>query len=97
MYKNDGDVTVSALISPEGRPSDLRVEAVDPEGRGFGEACSRSVHQGPAWKPKLNRDGRPLASRVTYTCKFRLPDDARAPSASAATPGGPQTWSHAAE
>ncbi len=96
MYKVDGDVTVSALINPEGVPSDLRVENVDPGGRGFGESCSRSVLQGPRWKPKLNRDGRPIPARVTYRCKFRLPEDAKNASAATTGTGANRVWSHSA-
>lgn len=70
-----GTVTVSAIIQEDGNPTDVRVVSVSPSGRGFGETCSRTVHEGPDWKPKLNRDGRPVASKVTYTCKFSLPED----------------------
>lgn len=96
MYKVDGDVTVSALINPEGVPSDLRVESVDPGGRGFGESCSRSVLQGPRWKPKLNRDGRPVPARVTYRCKFRLPEDAKNAGVASSGTGANRVWSHSA-
>jgi hypothetical protein len=70
-----GTVTVSAIIQEDGNPTDVRVVSVNPSGRGFGETCSRTVHEGPDWKPKLNRDGRPVASKVTYTCTFTLPKD----------------------
>ncbi len=91
MYKVDGDVVVSALIGTTGAPSDLRVESADPGGKGFGEACSRSVLQGPAWKPKLTKDGTPLASRVSFRCKFRLTEAER----NATTPSvGGRVWSY---
>lgn len=76
LARVEGSVTVSALIQPDGNPTDVRVVAVDPRGRGFGETCSRTVHQGPDWKPKLNRDGRPVPAKVEFTCKFSLPDQA---------------------
>ncbi len=89
MASVGGTVTVSAWIAKDGTPSDVRVESVTPQGRGFGETCSRTVHQGPSWKPELNRDGRPVASRVTYTCHFRLPkatDSAQARPQEATSP-----------
>lgn len=82
-----GTATISAFIDPSGVPSDVRVEAVDPSGRGFGEACTRTLHQGPRWKPKLNRDGRPLSARVTYTCVFKNPTAHQSPSATAGASG----------
>lgn len=96
MYKLDGNVTISALINPDGGPSDVRVENVDPSGRGFGEACTRSILQGPAWQPKLNRDGRPLPARVTYTCRFRLSEKEKASSAPSEGAGANRVWSHSA-
>lgn len=75
LARVEGSVTISAVIQPDGNPTDVRVVDVDPRGRGFGETCTRTVHQGPDWQPKLNRDGRPVPSQVTYTCRFRLPDD----------------------
>ncbi|GEM_PF-446538 len=68
-----GTVTVSAIIQASGNPTDIRVVSANPRGRGFGETCSRTVHEGPLWKPRLNRDGRPVASQVRYTCHFLAP------------------------
>ena len=73
-----GTVTVSALIQPDGNPTDIRVISVSPSGRGFGETCSRTVHEGPNWRPKLNQHGTPVASRERYTCHFRPPEGAPA-------------------
>jgi len=73
LARVEGRVTISAVIQASGTPTDIRVEDVSTRGRGFGETCSRTVHEGPDWKPKLNRDGRPVASKVHYTCQFRLP------------------------
>jgi hypothetical protein len=80
LARVEGSVTVSAIIQPDGNPTDVRVVSVDPRGRGFGETCSRTVHQGPDWKPKLNRDGRPVPAKVEFTCAFSLPDNLHAPS-----------------
>jgi len=75
LARAEGKATVSATIRPDGTPTDIRVVHVDPHGRGFGETCTRTLHHGPAWKPELNRDGRPVSSQVTYTCRFELPKD----------------------
>ncbi|HSC89422.1 MAG TPA: energy transducer TonB [Polyangiaceae bacterium] len=91
MYKVEGDVVVSVRIDASGAPSDLRVENADPGGRGFGEACSRSVLQGPSWKPKLTKDGTPLATRATYRCIFRLTEAEKA--ATQPSVGG-RVWSY---
>lgn len=69
-----GTVTVSALIQTDGNPTDIRVVSVNPSGRGFGETCSRTIHEGPNWKPKLNAQGTPVASRERYTCHFKAPE-----------------------
>lgn len=87
MARVEGTATVSAIVRPSGKPSDVRVEHVDPRGRGFGEACSRTVLEGPAWQPRLNRDGRPVPARVRYTCRFTLPEGAGAPTAAGPTAG----------
>ena len=73
-----GTVTVSALIQADGTPTDIRVISVSPSGRGFGETCSRTVHEGPNWRPQLNQHGTPVASRERYTCHFRPPEGAPA-------------------
>src|SRR5690606_10581114 len=75
LARAEGRATVSATIRPDGTPTDIRVVHVDPRGRGFGETCTRTLHHGPAWKPELNRDGRPVSSQVTYTCRSELPKD----------------------
>jgi hypothetical protein len=75
LARAEGTVTISAVIQADGNPTDVRVVSVDPKGRGFGETCSRTVHQGPDWKPKLNRDGRPVVAKISYTCRFSLPED----------------------
>jgi outer membrane biosynthesis protein TonB len=95
MYRVEGRVIVSALLDENGVPSDVRVDSVTPEGKGFGEACARTVHQGPKWRPKLNRDGRPVATSVTYTCSFRLPKDiSHTESAEGASQ---RVWTHSVE
>lgn len=77
MHGHEGTVELRLLILPDGTPSALRVESVDPNGRGFGEACIRTVQHGPPWQPALGRNGYPVAAEVHFTCPFRL-EQARA-------------------
>jgi outer membrane biosynthesis protein TonB len=92
-----GTVTVSALIQTDGNPTDVRVVSVNPGGRGFGETCSRTVHEGPNWKPKLNAHGTPVASREHYVCRFDppegLPANVEGPTSGA---GANRVWSRPA-
>ncbi len=97
MYRVEGVVTVSALLDEFGTPSDVRVDSVDPPGRGFGEACARTLHQGPKWRPKLNRDGRPVKTAVTYRCAFRLPADLEKSAAPPTESASQRIWTHSAE
>lgn len=97
MYRVEGVVTVSAMLDELGAPSDVRVEAVDPPGRGFGEACARTLLQGPKWRPKLNRDGRPVKTTVTYLCVFRLPADLEKSAAPPTESASQRIWTQSAE
>jgi protein TonB len=36
---------------------------------GFADACERTVKSG-AWEPPLDRNGKPVATEITYTCRF---------------------------
>lgn len=80
MHGLEGTVELKAVILPDGTPSALRVESIDPSGRGFGEACIRTVQHGPKWLPGRDRNGAPIAAEVTVTCPFRL---GRAPTKTA--------------
>jgi TonB family protein len=79
MYRHEGTVELRALILPDGTPSALRVESVDPSGRGFGEACIRTVQHGPRWQPALNRNGFPVAAEASFVCPFRLEQASNSP------------------
>ena len=37
----------------------------------FGDACERAVRSGP-WSAPLDRAGRPVATLITYTCRFEV-------------------------
>jgi hypothetical protein len=38
---------------------------------GFGRAC-RDTLSGSRWTPPLDRDGRPVATIINYTCRFEV-------------------------
>jgi hypothetical protein len=38
---------------------------------GFADACERTVRTA-RWEPPLDRDGRTVATEITYTCRFEV-------------------------
>jgi protein TonB len=65
----EGTAVVSARIDPDGT---IRVASVAHEsGAGFGAACRRTV-LGSVWSPPIDAAGRPVATRIAYTCRFRV-------------------------
>ena len=64
-----GRAVVSARIDADGR---IRLATVvSQSGPGFGQACVNTL-VGSAWSPPLDRAGRPVATRISYTCQFRV-------------------------
>jgi outer membrane biosynthesis protein TonB len=64
-----GQAVVRARVDADGR---VRVGAVSSESEpGFGSACQRTL-VGSRWTPPLDRAGRPVATWVRYTCRFRV-------------------------
>lgn len=64
-----GTAVVSARIDADGR---VRIAGIVSESApGFGAACQRTV-LGSAWSPPLDRSGRPVATQVSYTCRFQV-------------------------
>jgi periplasmic protein TonB len=62
-----GSASVEARIEPDGRVRSvtLGVESF----AGFGEACKRTL-LGSRWSAPRDRDGRAVATRIRYTCRF---------------------------
>ncbi len=87
MERTEGTATVRVTVHPDGHTSDLRVTSVRPGGRAFGETCSRTVLQGPKWKPALDIAGKAISTTATYTCRFELPE-ASAPAATSRPTSG---------
>ena len=62
-----GSGSVELRIEPDGR-----VRSVSVQGEtfpGFGEACKRTL-LGSRWSAPRDKQGRPVATRVRYTCRF---------------------------
>jgi TonB family protein len=64
-----GVAVIRARIDADGK---VRIASVSSESyRGFGEACRKTV-VGSIWLPPRDREGRPVATEVSYTCRFRV-------------------------
>lgn len=62
-----GSASVEARIEPDGR---VRSVALAGESfAGFGDACRKTL-LGSRWSPPRDRDGRAVATRIRYTCRF---------------------------
>ena len=70
----EGEAVVRLQINPDGQPSSIRVLTEEPKGFGFGEACSKTL-RGQRWPgAPVNAKGERVATRVNYTCRFRIRD-----------------------
>jgi TonB family protein len=65
----DGQAEVRVVITPGGRVSEIAV--VSESASGFAEACRRTL-LGSRWSEPLDRDGRPVSTRLTYRCRFQV-------------------------
>jgi protein TonB len=62
-----GSASVEARIEPDGR---VRTVTLASESfAGFGDACRKTL-AGSRWSPPRDRDGRAVATRIRYTCRF---------------------------
>jgi protein TonB len=62
-----GTANVEARIEPDGRIRSVTLAAES--FRGFGDACRRTL-LASRWSPPRDRDGRAVATRIRYTCRF---------------------------
>jgi periplasmic protein TonB len=64
-----GKAILRVMILPDGRVGVVRrVE----ESRGdFAEACEKAVRSS-RWEPPIDREGAPVATEITYTCRFEI-------------------------
>lgn len=64
-----GIAVLRVQVLPYGRVG--VVQRVTESYSGFGEACERTVRSG-VWEAPLDREGRPVATEITYTCRFEI-------------------------
>jgi protein TonB len=67
----EGQVDVRLFVGPNGLPAKIRVLNEDPLGYAFGDACKRAL-KGEKWKPPIDKDGKPVTTRVTFRCGFEI-------------------------
>jgi hypothetical protein len=64
-----GDASVRARIEARGN---IRLASIVSEtSPGFGDACRRTL-LGSQWSAPLDRSGKPVATWISYRCKFRI-------------------------
>ncbi|MBX3264141.1 MAG: energy transducer TonB, partial [Labilithrix sp.] len=64
-----GTAVLRVRILPDGRVGEVRVQSES--WAGFGPACERTV-RAARWEPPIDRDGAPVATEITYTCRFEV-------------------------
>jgi outer membrane biosynthesis protein TonB len=67
----EGSADARLYIGPDGLPAKIRILTEDPIGYEFGKACSKAL-QGEKWKPPLDKDGKPVTTRVNFRCGFEI-------------------------
>jgi TonB family protein len=64
-----GQAVLKARVTAEGQVRDMVV--VSQSAPGFGDACRATLRES-SWSPPLDRDGQPVATFITYTCRFEV-------------------------
>jgi protein TonB len=64
-----GSAVLRVRILPDGRIGGVHVASES--WKGFGVACERTV-RAAHWEPPIDRDGTPVATEITYTCRFEV-------------------------
>lgn len=64
-----GSAALRVRILPDGRIGSVHV--VSESWKGFGAACERTV-RAAHWEPPIDRDGMPVTTEITYTCRFEV-------------------------
>ena len=64
-----GQAVLKARITAEGQVRDLVL--VSQSAPGFGEACRATLRES-TWSPPLDKDGQPVATFISYTCRFEV-------------------------
>jgi protein TonB len=64
-----GQAVLKARISAEGQVRDMVV--VSQSAAGFGDACRATLRESK-WSPPLDKDGQPVSTFISYTCRFEV-------------------------
>lgn len=67
----EGEAVIRLQVGPDGLPAKIRIISEDPGGYELGRACVKTL-QGEKWDPPLNKEGKPVTTRVTYRCGFEI-------------------------
>jgi TonB family protein len=65
----EGQAEVRVVIDPRGRVGAIAI--VSESAVGFAEACRKTL-LGSRWSEPLDREGRPVSTRLTYRCRFQI-------------------------
>jgi len=67
----EGEAVLRLQVGPDGFPSKIRIISEDPKGYELGRACVNAL-QGERWEPPIDKNGKPVTTRVTYRCGFEI-------------------------
>ncbi len=67
----EGIAQVRLQVNSDGSVSRLVLHLEDPKEFGFGQACIRTL-TGERWEPPVDESGRRVATRITYSCRFKV-------------------------
>jgi len=67
----EGEAVVRLQVGPNGLPSKIQLITEDPVDYKFGQICKQAL-RGAKWEPPLDKDGKPVSTRVTFTCGFEI-------------------------
>ena len=67
----EGSAVVRLQVNSDGSTSNLRLISESVPGYDFGDACLRAL-RGERWNPPLDKEGRPVATRVNFRCGFTI-------------------------
>jgi TonB family protein len=67
----EGEAVLRLQIAPDGLPFKIRIISEDPTGYDLGQACMKTL-QGEPWKPPIDKNGKPVTTRITYRCGFEI-------------------------
>jgi protein TonB len=64
-----GTASLRVRLLADGRVGEVHL--VSESWTGFGLACERTV-RAARWEPPIDREGTPVATEITYTCRFEV-------------------------